>query len=259
MTPVGDLVLPVAAALAVWWAGTALILFLDRLPRATYRNSMAGAGIALAAALYGLHATRFDTTSGGAYIAFACSIIVWGFVEMTFLMGFVTGPRRTPCPAGARGWRRAGYALQAILYHEVALLAAGAAVLAATHDGGNAMGLWTYAILYVMRQSAKLNVFLGVRNLGEELLAPHLRYLATYFRHRPLNALFPVSVAAGTYVAVRLWQHALAAASGSGYEVTAFALAATLMTLAVLEHWLLVLPLPVNALWQWTSRSQEAK
>ena len=32
-----------------------------------------------------------------------------------------------------------------------------------------------------MRQSAKLNVFLGVRNLSEEFLPQHLHYLQSYF------------------------------------------------------------------------------
>lgn len=248
-----DYALPIAVALAVWWAGTALILFLDRLPRATYRRSMAGASVVLAAALLGLYATRPLATSGGAYAAFVCSVLVWGWVEMSFLMGFVTGPRTAPCPADARGVRRAAYAVQAILYHECALVAGGAAVFAATYDGANQVGLWTYAILWVMRQSAKLNVFLGVRNLGSELLPAHLRYLATYFRRRPLNPLFPLSVGAATFVAVLLWQAALAA-HGTGYDVTALTLAATLLTLAIVEHWLLVLPLPVNAIWQWTAR-----
>ena len=33
-----------------------------------------------------------------------------------------------------------------------------------------------------MRQSAKLNLFLGVRNLGVEFLPQHLRYLQSFFR-----------------------------------------------------------------------------
>ncbi len=37
-------------------------------------------------------------------------------------------------------------------------------------------------MLWAMRQSAKLNLFLGVRNLSDELLPPHLRYLADVLR-----------------------------------------------------------------------------
>ena len=39
-----------------------------------------------------------------------------------------------------------------------------------------------------MRQSAKLNVFLGVRNLNADFLPDHLKYLQTYFVRAPMNA-----------------------------------------------------------------------
>ena len=43
---------------------------------------------------------------------------------MSFLMGYVTGPRRSPCPDDAQGWRRFGLALQTVLYHELAIAVA---------------------------------------------------------------------------------------------------------------------------------------
>ena len=250
-----DYALAIAAALAAWWIGTAVVLYLDRLPRSTYRYSIAGLSLAAAAALALLNRSSADATPGGAYVAFTAALVVWAWVEASFLMGLVTGPRRTACPPGSRGVLRAWYALQAIAYHEAALLLAGIAVLAVTFDGANRVGAATFAVLYAMRQSAKLNVFLGVRNLSEELLPPHLRYLASYFRRRPMNALFPVSVAVGTIVTVALWQQA-ADAEGNPFAVAANALLGSLMALAVLEHWLLVVPLPVHAMWQWTVPSQ---
>jgi len=35
-------------------------------------------------------------------------------------------------------------------------------------------------------------------------------------------------------------------------------LLATILTLGILEHWFLVVPLPVNAIWQWGLRSRLA-
>ena len=49
-----------------------------------------------------------------------------------------------------------------------------------------------------MRESAKLNLFLGVRNLSEEFLPAHLAYLQSYFRRRSMNMLFPFSVTVST-------------------------------------------------------------
>ena len=106
------------------------------------------------------------------------------------------------------------------------------------------------AVLVVMNASARLNLYLGVRNLQLEFLPEHLRYLACYLRQRPMNGLFPLSVSLGTGAAVLLGQGALAA--DAAHARTGLALVATLTALAVLEHWLLMLPLPVTALWRWS-------
>lgn len=125
----------------------------------------------------------------------------------------------------------------------------------ATWGGSNGVGPSAFAILWVMRQSAKLNVFLGVRNLNEHFLPGHLSYLQSYFRRRPMNALFPLSVAVSSWFAVLLWQ-AAAASGPDPFAATALTFSATLLTLAILEHWFMVLPLPFEALWQWGLRSR---
>jgi putative photosynthetic complex assembly protein 2 len=255
MTRFADIGLPVLYTLFVWWFSTGAILYLDGLPRSTYRWSMLGATALLVGALHGLAVSSADASVAGAYVAFTCSVLVWGWVEMSFLMGFVTGPRQTACPPGARGWVRAGYAVQAILYHEVALLAGIAAIVAVTWDGANQIGTWTFLILWAMRLSAKLNVFLGVRNLYAEFLPEHLRYLQSYFTQRPMNLLFPFAVTASTVAVVLVWREAFAAGAGS-FEVAGLTFLGMLLALAVLEHWFLVVPLPATALWQWGLRSR---
>ena len=167
----------------------------------------------------------------------------------------MTGPRRTACPVGSTGWRRAGFAIQTLLHHELALMVLCIAVVAVTWGGTNPTGIATFMIFWVMRQSAKLNVFLGVRNLSEAFLPPHLKYLQTYFKRAPMNALFPVSVAVSSWLAVLLWQ-AAAAHGVSAFEATALTFSGTLLSLAILEHWFMVLPLPSQALWNWGLRSR---
>ena len=246
---------PILFTLVVWWASTGAILYLDGLPRRTFRWSMAGATVLLVAALYGLAATRGDTTVAGAYMAFTCAVVVWGWQEVGFLLGYITGPRQVPCPPGASEWQRFGFAVQTILYHEFALLVLAVAVLGIAWDAPNPVGAWTFVVLWAMRLSAKLNLFLGVRNLSDELLPPHLTYLQSYFLRRPMNLLFPVAVTAATAVAAILWSEALAPAT-SPFDATALTFAGTLLALAVLEHWFLVIPLPTTALWSWGLRSR---
>jgi putative photosynthetic complex assembly protein 2 len=249
--------LAVPFTLFLWWFSTGVILYLDGLPRRTFRWSVLGATLVMIAAFYGLAATRADASVTGAYLAFTCGVLIWGWQEVAFLMGFVTGPRRASCPAGCGGWRHFGHAVQAILYHELALIVSAAAVVVLTRGGANQIGAWTFLVLWAMRTSAKLNLFLGVRNLSEEFLPEHLQYLKGFFTKRPMNLLFPVSITLSTIVAAMLGQAAIAPGVDE-FQAAGLTILATLMALAILEHWFMVLPLPTAGLWRWGLRSREA-
>ncbi len=248
---------PVLFVLLAWWFSTGAIFYLDGLPRRTFRYSMAGMTVVLVAALWGLSATAGDVSGSGAYIAFACALAVWGWQEMGFLMGFVTGPRRVRCPAGVGTAKRFSLAVETILFHELALAVSGLAVVAMTWGGDNQIGTWTFIALWTMRLSTKLNLFLGVPNLSEEVLPTHLAYLASYFAKRPMNLFFPVSVTLATTATGFAWG-AVSALPGDAPELAGAVLIATILTLGVLEHWFLVVPLPVNAIWKWGLRSRAA-
>ncbi len=191
----------------------------------------------------------------GAYCAFTCALLVWGWHELSFLTGWVTGPRQRAADPGVRGWPRFVQAVAAILWHELAILASGALIAAITWDAANTVGMATFAVLWVMRISAKLNVFLGVRNLSIEFLPPHLAYLASFFRKRAMNLLFPLSISASTVVAAWMVLEALDAAPGGAFAAGQL-LVVTLLVLAILEHWLMVLPFNPTALWRWAMRDR---
>ena len=246
--------LPVLFTLFVWWFSTGVVLIIGGLPRRASGWSMSGATVVLFGALCGLAASGNDTSVAGAYCAFACAVLVWAWQEIGFLLGYVTGPRQTTCPPGARGWRRAGYALQTILYHELALIALACAVVALTWNGANHVGTWTFMILWAMRQSAKLNLFLGVRNLSEEFLPLRLRYFESYFTRKPMNVFLPVSVIVSTIVTVIVWKRAILA--GTEAAATGYTFMGTLLALGIVEHLFLVMPLPATPLWRWSLRSR---
>ncbi|WP_153114702.1 putative photosynthetic complex assembly protein PuhE [Rhodocyclus tenuis] len=243
--------IPAAFAAFVWWSSTGAILFLDGLPRRTFPWSMAGASLLLVFALVGLDASSRETTVTAAYQAFFCAVIVWGWLEMSFLMGFIIGPRRSLSHPPTEGFQRFRNATEAIAYHEFALVIAAAIVVFLTWEAPNLVGTQTFAVLWLMRFSAKLNLFLGVPNLSAELLPEHLSHLRQYLTRRPMNLLFPVSVSAASVVATLLVAATFDATPGS-FEATGLALVSTLLVLAILEHWFMVVPLNGAKLWLWS-------
>jgi len=255
---VQDYGLPVLYALLVWWASTGAIMYLDGLPRRTFPWTLAGATALLAAALWAAFAARGEASVPGAFVGFTAGLMVFGWVQVTFYTGLVTGPRRHACPSGCSGWRHFRHGVEATLHHELLLIAAGALLVALTWGSPNQVATWTYMVLWWMHQSAKLNVFLGVRNLNEEFLPDHLRYLTAFFRTAPMNPLFPVSVTVSTVATVLIALAALAP-DATPFERAGSTFLALLMALAVLEHWFLVLPLPAMALWKWSLASRRAE
>ncbi len=252
-----EVALPIIATLFLWWLSTGVIVYLDSLAPRTFRWSMTGATALFAFSLWGVAAGSADATPFGAYKAFLFGLLAWGWQLVGFYMGYVAGPRRTACESDLRGWRRFVEAARTSLYHELAVCASAVVIAALAWGKPNQVALWTFVLLWLMHLSAKLNIYFGVPNLGEELLPPHLDYLKTFMRRKPMNLFFPASVSAATIVAVLLAQRAYGA-QATPFETTSYAILATLTVLAVAEHWLLVAPLQINAIWRWRASATSA-
>jgi putative photosynthetic complex assembly protein 2 len=249
--------LPALYALFIWWFSTGVIMYLDGLPRKTFKWSILGATVLMVFSLWGVWASRNDASLIGAYCAFSCGLLAWGWQEISFYMGYVTGTRKEPCPEGCSGWKHFGHAIQTSLWHELAIIASGIVIVALTWGAKNQIGMWTFMVLWWMHQSAKLNVFLGVRNLNEEFLPEHLQFLKSFLTKKPMNLLFPLSITISMVILVKLVE-AAANSHGSRFDAAGFCFLAMLMGLAILEHWLLMLPLPAAALWGWSLKSRKA-
>jgi putative photosynthetic complex assembly protein 2 len=240
--------LAIAATLFAWWFGTGAIFWLNGLAQRARRWSIAAASGLLAVALAGIAATADQATTGAAYLGFACGLMVWAWVELTFLTGLITGPNRAPAAPGLALAARFRLAVGAILWHELTILALTALVFALSWGGATMTGAWTMLMLWAMRSSAKVNIFLGVRNTYAGLLPEHMRYLASHFSAGRVNPLFWPALAACLLAAALLF----AAAAGAGpAEAAAFAILGTLAALGALEHAFLVLPVRSEALWSW--------
>ncbi len=237
-------------AVIVWWASTGLVFFLGSLTQISSVVTMTAMTVAGGLALYAIATTAADTSLWGVYVAFLSAIVVWAWVELSFLNGLVVGPRQLPCPPHAQGWERFWLATQTLIYHEILIVALAAALIALTWNAPNQIAAWTFMVLVVMRLSAKLNLFLGVPSFSDELLPHRLRHLKSYFGKRNKNLFFPLSVSVAV-IGVVVLCFRITSGDLTDAMIAGHALVAGLLALAIIEHLFMVLPVREAALWRW--------
>lgn len=238
-------------ALFAWWFSTgAILIAVRRADRAGTGVRTTGAALPLLAlGVWGVAATLGRTDPAGAYLAFLAALALWGWIELAFLTGTITGPNAHVCPRHLPEWERFLRAWGVLAYHEMLLVATLLLLWALTRDAANALAFWTFAVLFFARVSAKLNLFLGVPRINTEFMPAALAHVPSHFRRAGVNWLFPVSVTLLSF-ATACWLDRLFAA-GTPAEIAGYALLAALTALALLEHWFMVLPLPDEKLWRW--------
>ena len=210
----------------------------------------------LALALWLIAVTASEATAQSAYVAFACGIVVWGWQLLGFLHRLCHRAEQERLRAGLERACRASFRRsRTSVYHELAAILGAVALVALTYGQPNRIALWTYIILWLMHSSAKLNLFLGVPNLGAEMLPGHLAFLTSFMARRPMNALFPVSVTAGTAGSALLFLSACRSGASAirhrGIRDARFADGAGGGRALVL-----VVPIDGNALWRAFRRSR---
>jgi putative photosynthetic complex assembly protein 2 len=251
-----DWVAPLLFVVLAWFGATGAVLWLDRQPADRWAPSLLAA-TALSGFAFGVVLITAEMPGALAgYAAFAAALLLWAWHEMSFLMGFVTGPRRIDLPAGARGWRRFRFATATLIHHEIAIALTAVALLLATWGQPNALAAHAFLLLFLLRLSAKMNIFLGVPHFVDDMLPGHLAYLRSYFRKAPASPLFPASVVGIGVLAAVLAVLAANSPAGSGDQVRLLLLAA-LTALGLLEHLFLVLPVRDSILWRWAMPANE--
>jgi len=244
-----DHLLPLLATVLLWFASTALIVWLANRPTATYRASLWGAAAFGVAGLVAIAASAGSAGVLAAYVSFAGALAVWGWQELAFLTGAVAGPRRGALSAQVVGGQRFREATAAVIHHELALAAAALLLLALSWGAVNMVGAAAFGLLFALRLSAKLNIFFGVPNLSDDLLPKPVEHLKTYFGPRQLTPLLILSVIGTLALAVWLGHRAVSAPAGG--EAVGATLLFALAALGALEHLFLALPVRDGALWRW--------
>jgi putative photosynthetic complex assembly protein 2 len=238
--------LPLLYVAMLWFFSTALVVALDHRARGRLALTLAGGAACAAVAVIALLAPSRDAFA--AYASFTAAFAIWGWHELSFLTGAVTGPRRDPLPEGAQGWTRFKLSAATLIHHELALATTLIVLLTVTIGHPNFAGAAAFALLFFMRLSTKLNIFAGVPNFMADILPPQLAYLKSYFRAQPMTGVMIVSLfLAG---ALTVWIGSRALASADDAAVT-WSLLTGLAVLGVIEHLFLVLPFRDGALWRW--------
>ncbi|MDO9527482.1 MAG: putative photosynthetic complex assembly protein PuhE, partial [Gemmobacter sp.] len=177
--------LAAGATLFLWWFSTGAILWRvrvadngaarDHMNSVVFGLPLLGVGIAAAMA------SLADLSTNGIYLAFLAALALWGWIELAFLSGVITGPNHTNCPPFAtmsdRFWRAVG----TVAWHELTLVAVMAGLGLMSMNAANPFAFGTFGLLYVARVFAKLNLFLGVPRINTQFLPQPLAHLASHF------------------------------------------------------------------------------
>lgn len=238
-------------ALFVWWFSTgAILLAVRRADRTGEHLLLVLAGVPFLLIGMALVAGSLQATGVAAvYQGFLGALAVWGWIELAFLAGAITGPMRDDAAPGQDGRARFMRAFATLAYHEGLLLVGLFGLAIASQGAPNRMALSTYMVLFLARICAKLNLFYGVPRINTEFVPARLTHLKSYFRQGPITIAFPIAITVLTAL-LAACAHALWTA-GTDARVVGYALLTALTALALLEHWLMVIPLPDAKLWRW--------
>ena len=229
------LVLSAGVVLLFWWAATGFTFAMQASPSAIVVSLVTSALLAAVGLVFVVR-SRTDVTARGARIAFLGSALLWWWCAVVFYAGWgvrLAGMNATQT-IPARSWSLAIDAIAATWRADALGVAILALVFATVRRSPNRAAFWSLSIFWGTLQTAKLNVFFGVRNAGIELLPPHLAGLGAFFGpslNSPLLVITLLALAALLLYLGNRVRHAT-----STFERHAGAMLLMLVALAFLEH-----------------------
>ena len=250
-------IVPFIVTVAIWFIATGLIAWADNRERSTFSRSLVIGGTAGIAGLVVILASSLSAEVWAVYLAFIGALMVWGWHELAFLTGAAAGPRRGLADPGLGGIARFRQAAATVMHHEVALALTALLLISLAWNAPNQIGATVFVLMFGMRLTSKINLFVGVPNTTSEMLPDHLAYLKTYFGRNRMTVLLAASILA--LAAMTAWFAALALAAPLGSaEMVGASLLTTLALLGVLEHLFLALPFRDGMLWGWALPKRRA-
>ena len=134
------------------------------------------------AALFGVEMNAARHTTSATIAGFAMGLVIWAWLELSYLMGYITGPIKRPAAASMTLPQRFYNALGTTIYHEFLVVGVVGIVCILGAGLPNPTIQNTLAVLWLMRWSTKLNLFLGVRHFNSQWLPDNMRYITSYLK-----------------------------------------------------------------------------
>ena len=241
--------LALAVAVLLWWLMTGLALMSVHQPNTLRQPIFLLATILAAAALWGVEANAAQHTTMATVTGFAMGLLIWAWLELSYLMGYITGPVKRPAREDMTWPERFYSALGTTIYHEVLVVGVVGVVCVLGAGLPNPTIQNTLAVLWLMRWSTKLNLFFGVRHFNSQWLPDNMRYITSYLRAGKNSWFILFSTTIAAYCTYLLFFYGQIAVE----QPTALSLflIAWLAVLAVLEHCFLMVPMGETVLWRW--------
>ena len=242
--------LPIGFVVTFWYVSTGAVLWLARGERESVHVKLLGVTMLAACGFAGAAITSNSAAAWAPYGGFVAALSVWAWVEFTFLTGLITGPRVIDCPEDITERRRFHLAWRTVSHHEFVLVAALGGIWLVTANTAQPVAFYTFAVLWLMRISAKLTIFSGVPAFSADMMPAPLTHLHSYFRVDRIGPIFW----AATLLTTGLLVAAVAAFHNDVFapdQHTIIVMMTALVALAALEHWFMILPVKDSNLWRW--------
>lgn len=223
-----------ALVVGFWWAATGLTLAMQR----NAFTSMASLVVATLFAAVGaalIVITQYETTVRGARWAFLGAALIWWWCSTIFYAGLgidIASDATSGIPE--RTFAFALQAIQATLRPDLVGVFALVVIGALVRRKPNRFAFGALFTFWGTLQTAKLNVFMGVRNSGVDWLPEHLVPLSQFFGPARNSLLLPVTIV--SLAAGFLWVMQLSRSAATSFGKHGYAMIALLLGLAVLEH-----------------------
>ncbi|MFK7861246.1 MAG: putative photosynthetic complex assembly protein PuhE [Granulosicoccus sp.] len=237
---------PILVVIVAWWLGTGLVLYLQQtIARVRTPLIVTLIGVSLVS-LVCMVVSAAGSQPWQSYLGFVAAICLWGCIELSYYTGLIGGVHKRECPDNCAIGKRFRLALGASIWHEISVLFAGGVVMTLLLNAENPVALYCFLVLWLMRWSAKLNLFFGVPNFNTDWFPRRLSYAHSYIRRAPVTLFFPISVLSSSLIAFDLVSRSMASEYNQALMTI---LPGVLLSLAILEHLFMALPIADSELW----------